>query len=173
MVAHVQHNSGQNEWYTPSFIIEAARRAMGGIDCDPASCEQANETVQATVFYTAEANGLAQKWGVRTWMNPPYAQPLCAQFCDGMVERVHKGEVQTACVLVNNATETMWFQNLIAVADCVLFPLKRVRFVGPAGEKGAPLQGQAVIYIGDDVDAFKSAFAGLGWFADVALEQAA
>ena len=27
---HVSHNSGENEWYTPSFIIEAARSSHGG-----------------------------------------------------------------------------------------------------------------------------------------------
>ena len=60
--AHVSHNSGNNEWYTPGPIIEAARKVMGNIDIDPASSAAANETVMAKKYYTEETNGLEQEW---------------------------------------------------------------------------------------------------------------
>ena len=47
----INQDSGEFEYYTPEFIIEAARRTMGGIDLDPASSFVANERVRATRYF--------------------------------------------------------------------------------------------------------------------------
>jgi hypothetical protein len=160
---HVANNSGNNEWYTPAPIVEAAREAMGSIDTDPASTAVANETIKAPLFYTAETNGLANAWAGNVWMNPPYAQPLVAQFAEAVSAKYDAGEIVRACVLVNNATETAWFQRMLASATAVCLLRGRVRFVDPSGApSGAPLQGQVVIYLGEDVPRFARAFAALG-----------
>ena len=143
---HVSHNSGENEWYTPPEYIQAARKVMGGIDCDPASSAIANETVKATVFYTAEQDGLKQRWGRKVFCNPPYAQPLMAQFAEAVASRIESGEVRQAIVLVNNATDTVWFHRLLEVAASICLVRKRIRFLDPQGKPGAPLQGQAFLY---------------------------
>lgn len=161
--AHVANNSGNNEWYTPAPFIEAARQAMGGIDVDPASCEIANRTVQASTYYTAEVDGLKQAWPGRVWMNPPYAQPLIADFASALAEKHRAGEVTSACVLVNNGTETAWFQTLLDVASAVCLIKTRVRFIDPSGKpSGAPLQGQAVIFLGEGFESFAEAFSTFG-----------
>jgi len=162
---HVANNSGQNEWYTPPEYIDAARRAMGGIDCDPASTAKANKIVKAEIYYTAKQDGLQRTWGKRVWMNPPYAQPLCSRFSEGLVSRVNKKEVKTACILVNNATETVWFRAIVSVASAIVFPSGRVKFLAPDGNPGAPLQGQAVLYVGNKPETFLREFADFGWGA--------
>jgi hypothetical protein len=160
---HVSHNSGNNEWYTPPKFIEAARAVMGAIDVDPASTTAANGTVRATTFYTIETDGLAQEWNGRVWMNPPYGQPYIEHFCDKLIVEYNEGRAREACVLVNNATETAWFQTLLLCADALCFPRQRVRFLDEDGRPtGQPLQGQAILYFGPHIAAFAEQFAEFG-----------
>jgi len=167
--AHVGHNSGENEWYTPKEYIEAARAVLGEIDLDPASSDAANRVVKAAQIFSAEESGLPERWDGRVWMNPPYSQPLITQFCEKLAESVRAGTVTAACVLVNNATETQWFRAIAEVASAICFPTGRVRFWQPGKESAAPLQGQAVVYVGPSVANFAENFSGFGlvWFAQI------
>lgn len=164
---HVANNTGDNEWYTPPEFIAAARAVMGGIDLDPASSEIANKTVSAFRIFTAADDGLAQEWGGRVWMNPPYEKGLIDKFAEKLRDEVKAGRVEQAVVLVNNATDTRWFATLCEVASMLCFPTGRIRFLKPDGERGAPLQGQAVLYIGDQREPFAGVFARFGTVAEV------
>jgi phage N-6-adenine-methyltransferase len=160
---HVSHNSGENEWYTPKQFIEAARLAMGSIDTDPASSDVANETVRAKKYYTAEQDGRDKKWSGNVWMNPPYSQPLISEFIDAFAQKYNAGEFQQACVLVNNAKETNWYQALLIYASAVCFIKGRVKFIDKQGNaSGAPLQGQTVLYFGNREKSFIDAFSEFG-----------
>jgi ParB family chromosome partitioning protein len=170
--AHVEHNSGENEWYTPAEYIEAARLMMGAIDLDPATSLAANEIVKAGQIFTADDSGLTESWDGCVWLNPPYAQPLISQFCDKLADSVRAGSVSAACVLVNNATETQWFRALVDVAAAICFPSGRIRFWSPGKESAAPLQGQAVIYVGSDVDRFIQAFGSFGFVTQIVSRDA-
>lgn len=157
--AHVAHNSGENEWYTPAPFIESARAVLGVIDCDPASCELANKTVQASSYFTKESDGLSRRWFGNVWMNPPYAQPLISQFSEAVSSKYEAGEIASAIVLVNNATETGWFQRMLASANAVCFIRSRIKFIDQHGKpSGAPLQGQAILYFGKCVLDFSKEF---------------
>lgn len=159
---HVSNNSGNNEWYTPTKFIDVARKVMGSIDTDPASSEIANKNVKAKTFYTEESNGLEQEWQGNVWMNPPYAQPLIQQFSDKLVSEIDKGNVEQAMVLVNNATETRWFNTLSKKATAIWFVPNRIKFIDIEGNpSGAPLQGQAIIYFGDNFEKLRENCEGL------------
>ena len=145
------HNSGEIEWYTPAQYIDSARRVMGSIDLDPASSPSANTIIKAKHFYTIDDDGLKHDWKGNIWMNPPYAD--VARF----VEKLCSSDISSVIVLVNNATDTFWFQKLI-------FHAGRIHFIRPDGNSaGTPLQGQAFVYIGDSPYRFLAEFQKYGW----------
>lgn len=165
--AHVANNSGNNEWYTPDEFIVAAREVMGRIDLDPASNPIANEHVQAAVYYSIEDDGLTKQWTGKVWMNPPYESKLIIQFAEKLCSEYTVGNVQEAIVLVNNATETKWFQSIAHRARAICFPQSRIKFWYPGKTEAAPLQGQAFLYLGSDPIAFVDIFSKFGLCVEV------
>lgn len=160
---HVSHNSGQNEWYTPESIISLVYNVMGNIDIDVASSDIANQTVKAKKYFTKESDGLSQKWYGNIFMNPPYSVKLIQQFAEKLVNE--RKNIDQAVVLVNNATETKWFKSISSIANAVCFPTGRMRFYAPDGKTANPLQGQAILYIGDNTQSFLDNFSSIGWCA--------
>ncbi len=159
---HVTNNSGNNEWYTPKEYIEIAYKVMGSIDCDPASSDVANKIVQAKTFYSEQENGLNQTWNGNVWMNPPYAQPLISLFADKLIQEWNSGNIKQACVLVNNATETNWFQTMAQRANAIWFIKGRIKYLDNTGTPAnTPLQGQCILYFGDNINRFKQYCGGL------------
>lgn len=161
--AHVSRGPSDTDWYTPPEIITAARNVLGRIDLDPASSSEANDVILADTFFTEEDDGLTRQWTGRVWMNPPYSQPLIGQFCSKLAKDFYEDRVDAACVLVNNATETSWFQELVEFASAICFPKGRIRFWHPVRGSTTPLQGQAIVYMGDDFDAFHYEFGAFGF----------
>jgi len=155
---HIAYNSGNNEWYTPSEYIESARVVMGSIDVDPASSDLANTVVKATAFYTIDNSGLDKEWKGNIWLNPPYSNDLISVFIDKLISEYENNNIKEAIVLVNNATETKWFQNLMNIAISVCFTSGRVKYWCANGTFGAPLQGQTILYVGDNPIGFAHEF---------------
>jgi phage N-6-adenine-methyltransferase len=160
---HVLHNSGNDEWGTPREYVEAARKVLGRIDLDPATSPLAQETVRAARFYTKADDGLTKPWRGRVWLNPPYSSGLVEPFMAKLCQHVEAGEVTAAVTLTNNCTETKWFRPAAALARAACFPDGRVKFLNEKGQPtGAPLQGQACLYFGPDVQAFLDCFGAFG-----------
>lgn len=100
--------------------------------------------------------GLAYDWFGRVWLNPPYSYPLIERFAEKIVQQYSMGNVNEAIILTNNSTDTAWFHMLIDYPVCFL--RGRVRFWGSDGATGAPLQGQAIFYLGMNVARFAEFF---------------
>lgn len=159
---HRTIGTGENEWYTPAEYVEMARKVMGGIDLDPASCAQANEVVAAATFYTKEDDGLSKDWAGRLWLNPPYSRDLMPAFVEKLRTSYLEGEVDQAVLVSHNNTDTAWFHNLASVASAICFPKKRIRFYRDE-EIAAPTNGQAFFYLGEAPEQFIEAFSDVGF----------
>jgi hypothetical protein len=144
--AHVGFNSGNSEWYTPQIYANAAREVMGGIDIDPCSCEDANRVVKAATFFDEQRDGFAQEWHGRLYTNPPYGEGTIDKFSEKLLAEFHAQRVKQAIVLVNNCTETKWFQWLLRASSNVCFPMGRISFWSVDRPSKNPLQGQAFLH---------------------------
>lgn len=161
--AHVGNNSGNSEWYTPQKYVEAVHEVMGFIDTDPCSCEAANEVVRAETFYTEEQDGLQKEWHGCVYVNPPYGDGTVEEFAVKLLLELDAGRATQAIFLVNNCTETKWFQSLVSHAAAVCFPCGRISFWSPDRASKTPLQGQAILYFGTNGKRFKRVFSGIGF----------
>lgn len=156
---HVSNNSGNNEWYTPVEFIDSVRAVLGMIDLDPASSGKANTIVRAKRFYTEQDDGLLQEWSGRVYMNPPYSSALIKSFCIKFLE----SNITSGIVLVNNATETEWFQLLLAGSDAICLVEGRIKYLDRSLKPAnTPLQGQVFLYFGSDVSKFSREFKSHG-----------
>lgn len=161
-----QLSSQSEDWYTHSDIVERVRGMYGGkIDLDPMSCAEANQVVQAEMFYTAEQDGLIQPWyGCMLW-NPPWGgadassvknrgvKKLMLAYSDGYVR-------ECVCVMNANAVTTRWFRPLLTFPVCI--PPFRIHHYGPESKGGAPNSGTVLVYVGGDVQRFARHFGDLG-----------
>jgi phage N-6-adenine-methyltransferase len=159
---HRAQGTGDNEWFTPSQYIELAKKVLGEIDLDPASCAEAQIGIKAKKFFTKQDDGLSHEWHGRIWLNPPYSQPDIAMFSEKMVKEVLAQHITAAIKLTHNYTDTVWFQLLAQHAQAICFTKGRVRFIDKDGNECSPTQGQAFFYFGKSVGDFAEIFKSIG-----------
>lgn len=156
----VYASSESPEWYTPAWVAELARAVLGAIDLDPASSKEAQQTIGAERYYTAEHDGLAQPWAGRVYLNPPYGKTI-GLWVDKLVAAYDAGEISAAVALLPARPDTRWFQPLYRFPLC--FVRGRIRFDLPGGERtsGAPFPS-VIVYMGPQVERFTALFGERG-----------
>ena len=150
--------TGEDEWFTPPRYIELVRAALGNINLDPASRDEAQKVVRAGKYFTKADNGLTKEWHDRVFLNPPYSQPLITLFINKMCDERQAGRISAGVALTHSYTDSAWFQRAAREANVICFPQGRVRFIDIGGDQANPTQGQAVFYFGNDVANFRSVF---------------
>ncbi len=169
-MANAQHSNKSSEWYTPPEWIERVRTVLGGIDLDPTSSEEANETVRATRYYTKTLPGLreSEPWiGPNIFCNPPGScgRSCCSKRCvcklpqrfwDKLVETCIGNKTVSAIYLAYSLEQLLWMN--VSAVEAIAIPHKRIKFVG-AGSN--PTHGNAFVLLtsNDDVlERFKQQF---------------
>jgi phage N-6-adenine-methyltransferase len=161
--------ASRDEWYTPSTILDPARKVLGHFHLDPASCDLAQETVQARRYFTKAEDGLAQVWTGSVWLNPPFSD--IASWVSKLIAEYRAGLVTSAILLANNGTCTSWFHAAAEVASALCFPRGRIPFYGPDGETGEA--GPVLFCFAQDASRFVEVFGEMGFVAIPAQGQAA
>jgi hypothetical protein len=159
-------SSETNEWYTPAIYVEAAREVMGGITLDPASCMEAQRTVQADVYYGHKPygfiDGLSYPWAGNVFLNPPYGKTKnksnAGIWTARLTHEVSVGRVKCAILLVNASTGAKWFQPLFNQVLC--FVEGRIKFEGHG--KTQPTHSNVFAYFGDNPGRFREVFGQFG-----------
>jgi phage N-6-adenine-methyltransferase len=154
-------SSDSGEWYTPPEFIEAVYRALGEIDLDPASSDEANEVVGAARYFTREDDALGLEWDAATvYLNPPYGDVI-AEFIKKLLSEYEAGHFSEAVVLVPARTDTAWFRSMRRFPRCFINGRLKFRQPGTTSENSAPFPS-AVFYIGPDLNSFTLAFRDIG-----------
>lgn len=162
-------------WFTPAKYVLAARQSLGGyISLDPFSSIEANKVVQADRFLTESDDAFKQDWfpRVRTederprtvWMNPPYGAGLVTDAVTLFLNHYQAGLFDRGIILVNNATETKWFQKALTRASALTLTNHRISFWNADGKAvSGNTRGQAFFFFGEDPGGFIQVFSDFGF----------
>lgn len=157
----INQSSGDVEIYTPSNIIEAARKTLGEIDLDPASSAGANERIRAARFFTKEDDGLSHLWNGRVWLNHPFSREFNKKWVWKAEQETSMGRASALCMICFASTSEAWFRPLLRYPQCFLSP--RTNYLRPDGTiyRGVT-KGSVVTYMGPRIERFAESFRPLG-----------
>lgn len=113
-----------DHWSTPPELVRELEREFGTFDLDP--CCRA-ETAKAPTYYTAQDDGLKQRWFGKVWLNPPYSKP--APWLRKAAER----EADLTVSLLPVRTDTKWFHELVLGNAEIRFLRGRIKWIGWQG----------------------------------------
>jgi phage N-6-adenine-methyltransferase len=152
-----------DEWNTPPELLEPLGRFAGpaGVGLDP--CGNARSSI-GRVTWTKADDGLPRSWcglGL-VFVNPPYSRGQIDAWAGKAAQSAALGV--EIVMLVNNKTETKWYELLRRQAKAIVMPAGRIRFLDLDGRRvGAGWQGQTIFYFGERQAAFAREFGPLGW----------
>lgn len=159
----------KDSWFTPAIYVEAARNTMETIDFDPFSSEAANKTIKAENYYTASDDAFQLPWCNapgevnNVWMNPPYSRGVLPQAVERFLSEHKKCNFTQAVVLLNSATDTQWYHDMMEAANAFCTTKGRISFDNIDGKnKSGNTKGQVFFYFGKNIQRFADNFRAFG-----------
>jgi hypothetical protein len=156
MAEHEPQIGATDDWYTPPEIFDALAVRFDLDPCSPGP----GHWVPADRIYTKTDDGLAQEWRGLVWMNPPFGgrnghTPWLRKFF------AHGNGIG----LVAARTSAGWWHEWMPLADAILFPRGKTKFIRPDGSVGgSPGTGVALFASGArGVAALKACGLGMVW----------
>ena len=155
-MSNIKHSDESAEWYTPESIIQKVHKVIGKPDLDPASCDDANQIVEARRYITEKDDGIARNWGKNIgsiFMNPPNGKyegtPSFYLFWYKLMEYHKAGNFDHAIVVIFN------LEHLCISQDCSLSMLNfdvcilrnRIKFESASDNEYRPSHANAVVYV--------------------------
>jgi hypothetical protein len=166
-------------YFTPPHLIELVKQLLQHISLDPFSCEEANQTVDAAVYFDKAKNGLRQQWRYPTvFANPPGGfddehSSIQERCVDKILLEFDNKHFQEGIFLLRIALATAWFNRILVCKPlCLLFEL--IHFVQPGGEtmKRPSPHGYCFMYLGRRPKVFAEIFGSIGHVINVVEAEA-
>lgn len=193
MAANVRHSHDSSDWYTPTAIVERARRVMGHIWLDPFSHPEANKIVKAERFFTEADDGLKQSWkrlrfgdfhsanAERLFINPPGGlvnKAWLKLIQEWPFEWLWVGFSLEQLQTLQNACKDCGAPHPLEFNYCI--PNRRIAYVENAakraarerklraqgkepGKSSSPSHGSYIVYHGANMKRFEREFGSLGY----------
>jgi phage N-6-adenine-methyltransferase len=158
-----EEKADSDEWYTPRYVIDAARKVLGKIDLDPASCAEAQQVIRAMAYASKANDSLRDRypWLGRIWLNPPYSNPL--PWVEKLFQQYEAGNVRAALLLVNTTNSPQWARMLWQSEHRVCLLSRRIKFWRPDRPDGKGFdRDQMIWYLGKDPQSFADVFSEWG-----------
>jgi phage N-6-adenine-methyltransferase len=131
-------SSKSDEW--PTSPADFARwNAVYNLNLD--ACASA-ENAKCARFFTAEDDGLSQRWTGRVWMNPPYGRGI-DKWMKKAYESAKSGDAEIAVCLVPARTSSRWWHDW-AMKGEIEYLKGRLTFDGQANP--APFGNALVVF---------------------------
>lgn len=140
MIGNALFTSNSDEWATPQDIYDMLDKEFS-FNLDPCATE---ENHKCEMYYTAETDGLLQKWGgCRVFCNPPYSN------ISAWVEKAFRetrNDNTLVVLLIPSRTDTKYFHDFIYQRAEIRFIKGRLKFGN--SKNSAPFPSMVVIFRG-------------------------
>ena len=126
---NVHFLSKSNEWETPQDLFDELNEKYKFV-FDPCAT---HKNTKCDNYCTKKQDGLKEDWHLwkdegSVFMNPPYGRKIIDAAVDVFITNWLGESITQGIVLVNNATETRWFQSLLRESSSICFPNRRIAF---------------------------------------------